>query len=138
MSSILRGQIFLQGLILGPFLFLIYICNLSDKLSSYPKLLAGVTLLFSVVHDINQSGINLNNDLRKISNWDFQWKMSINPDSNKQVSNHLSLIFMGTSVTQSEIQKHLGMFLNSKLNFKAHIENLLSRVSKTIGLLHKH
>ena len=41
------------------------------------------TSLFSAVHDINQSGINLNDELEKISNWVFQWKMSFNPDINK-------------------------------------------------------
>ena len=72
---------------------------------------------FSVVHDTKKSGINLNNDLEKISNWVFQWKMSFSPDINKQgqkdifsrrlqKSSHPSLKGNGTSVTQSEIQKH--------------------------------
>ena len=74
--------------------------------------------------------------------------MSFNPDINKQTqevifslklqkSNHPSLTFSGTSVTQSEIQKHLGMFLDSKLDFKEHIQNVFNKVSKTIGLLRK-
>ena len=134
-----------QGSILGLLLFLIYINDLSDNLSSNPKLFADDTSLFSVVHHISQSGINLNNDLEKISNWAFQWTMSFKPDINKQTqevifssrfqkSNHLSLTFNGTSITQSEIQKHLGMFLDSKLDFKEHIQNVLNKVSKTIGL----
>ena len=101
----------LQGSILGPLLFLIYINDLSDNLISNPRLFADDTSLFSVVHDINQSGINLYDDLEKISNWAFPWKMSFNPDINKQAqevifsrrlqkSNHLSLTFNGTSVTQ--------------------------------------
>ena len=136
-----------QGSILGP-LFLIYIKDLSDNLSSNPKLFADDTSLFSVVHDTNQSKINLNDDLEKISNWAFQWKMSFNPDINKQAqevlfscrlqkSNHPSLTFNGTSVIQSEIQKHLIMFLDSILDFKEHMQNVLNKVSKTIGLLHK-
>ena len=40
-----------QGSILGPLFFLIYINNLSDDLSSSPKLFADDTSLFSVVHD---------------------------------------------------------------------------------------
>ena len=134
--------------ILEPLLFLIYINNLSDNLSSNAKLFADDTSLFLVVHDMNQSGINLNDDLGKKSNWTFQWKMSFIPDINKQEekvifscklqkSNHPSLMLNSTTVTQSEIQKHLGMFLDSKLNFKEHIQNVLSKVSRIIALLRK-
>ena len=69
-----------QGSILEPLLFLIYINDLTDSLRSNPKLFDDDTSLFSVVHDINQSGINLNDDLEKVSNWAFQWKMSFSPD----------------------------------------------------------
>ena len=51
--------------ILEPLLFLIYINDLSDNLSSNTKLFADDTSLFLVVHDMNQSGINLNDDLGK-------------------------------------------------------------------------
>ena len=54
-----------------------------------------------------------------------------------QKSNLPSSTFKGTSVTQSEIQKHLEMFLDSKLDFKGHTQNLLNKVSKTIWLLRK-
>ena len=54
-----------QGFILGPLLFLIYINNLSDNLSSNAKLFDDDTSLFSVVHDINTSAIELNSDLKK-------------------------------------------------------------------------
>ena len=73
-----------HGSTLRPLLFLIYINNLPDDLSSNPKLFSDYTSLFLVVHDINQSGINLNDDLEKVSNWAFQWKMSFDPDINKQ------------------------------------------------------
>ena len=96
-----------QGSILGPRLFLIYINDLFDNLSSNPKRFADDTLLFSVVHDVYQSGINVNDDLEKINSWAFQWKMSFNPDINKQAQevifsrklqkpNHPSLTFKNT------------------------------------------
>ena len=137
-----------QVYILEPLLFLTYINDLSNNLSSNAKLFADDTSLFLVVHDMNQSGINLNDDLGKKSNWTFQWRMSFIPDINKQEekvifscklqkSNHPSLMLNSTTVTQSEIQKHLGMFLDSKLNFKEHIQNVLSKVSRIIALLRK-
>ena len=83
-----------------------------------------------------------------MSNWAFLWKMNFNPDINRQAqeaifsrklqkSNHLSLTFNGTSVTQSEIQRHLGMFMDLKLDFKEHMQKVLNKVIKTIGLLRK-
>ena len=71
-----------HGSILGPFIFLIYINNLSDNLSWNPKLFADDTSLFSVVHDISQSGINLNDDSEKIS---IPMENSLNPGIDKQV-----------------------------------------------------
>ena len=84
MASILSGQINCRGpAVLGPLLFLICINDLSNNLSSNPKLFPDDISFFSVVHDTKKSGINLNNDLEKISNWVFRWKMSFNPDINK-------------------------------------------------------
>ena len=70
-----------QGSILGPLLFLIYINDLADDLSSNVKLFADDTSLFSVVHDVNASARELNDDLKKINKWAFQWKMSFNPEN---------------------------------------------------------
>ena len=137
-----------QGSILGPLLFLIYINDLPENLSSNPKLFADDTSLFSVVHDISKSSNDLNNDLAKISDWAFQWKMNFNPDSNKQAQeviftrktlkpSHPPLTFNNIPVVQTPSQKHLGMFLDSRLDFQEHLKSILNKVNKTIALLHK-
>ena len=53
-------------------------------MSSNVKLFADDTSLFSVVPDVNASARELNDDLKKINKWAFQWKMSFNPDPSKQ------------------------------------------------------
>ena len=73
-----------QGSILGPLLFLIYINDLTEGLSTNAKLFADDTSLFSVMHDIQTSANNLNKDLERISNWVTRWKMKFNPDTSKQ------------------------------------------------------
>ena len=75
---------FLQGTILGPLLFLIYINDLPQGLHSDVKLFPDDTLLFSVIHDVDASPATLNNDLVKIQEWAYNWKMSFNPDRNKK------------------------------------------------------
>ena len=75
-------------------------------------------------------------------------EMSFNSDPNKQAqevlfsrkiqkSSQPSLIFNNNIVTQSLTQKHLGMFLDTKLDFQKNLKSTFSKVNKTIGLLQK-
>ena len=61
---------------------------MSTGLSSNPWLFADDTSLFLALkpaaRDRNISANELNNDLLKIRNWAYQWKMSFNPDSSKE------------------------------------------------------
>ena len=66
---------FLQGLILGPLLLLVYINDLIDNLESPVKLFADDISLFSTVSDSSKSNQLLNDYLQKISDWIFRWKM---------------------------------------------------------------
>ena len=137
-----------QGSILEPLLFLIYINDLSDRLTSEFKLFADDTSLFSVVNDINNSASDPNEDLKKIGNWAFKWKMNFNPDPNKQAqeiifsrkktaSSHPVLYFDNKPVKSTQIHKHLGMMLESNLSYDHHIKSILNKGNKTIGLLRK-
>ena len=86
-----------QGSILSPLFFLLFINDLSDNLISNPKLFADDASLFSVVQDITLSAKNLNDDLKKINKWTFQWKMSFNLDPNKQAH---EVFFPGNLINQ--------------------------------------
>ena len=130
----------------GPLLFLIYINDLSDNLTSYVKLFADDT--FSVVHDVNTSAKELNDDLKKVNDWAFQWKISFNPDPSKQAqeltfsriskrSTNPPLVFNNNNVSQTFSQKHLGIILDFKLTFEEHLNNVLAKVNKAVGPLRK-
>ena len=58
-------------------------------MSSTSKLFADNT--FSVAHKENILAIELDNELQKISNWTYQWKISFNPDPLKQAHRISSL-----------------------------------------------
>ena len=137
-----------QGSIPGPLFYLIYINDLSDGLASNPKLFAADTSLFSIVQNINSTANDLNNDLMKKSDWAFQWKKRFNSDPKKQAQevifsrkinkiNHPTLYFNENSVKSSSTHKHLGMILDTKLDFTLDLESVQNKVNKTIGLLRR-
>ena len=137
-----------QGSVLGPLLFLIYISDLPDSLSSNVKLFADDTSLFSVVYDIHSSASDLNKDLKTINEWALQWKLSFNPDPNKQAQEviftrksknmrHPPLIFNKSKVFQSTAQKRLGLILDNRLSFEEYLTAMRAKVSRTIALLRK-
>ena len=137
-----------QSSILGPLLFLIYINNLSEGLSSNTKLLADDTSLFSVTHDINTSALELNSNLAKIKRWALPWKMNFNRNPKKEAQevifsrkskaiSHPPIVFNNNNVIQNTSQKHLGIILDSRLSFEKHLETVLCKINKTIDLIRK-
>ena len=146
-KNILAG--FPQGSVSGPILFLTYINDLPDGIKSICKIFADDTALFSKVKDKNCSTVELSNDLKIISNWGFQWKMLFNPDPNKQAveilfskkqhekDNYPPLNSNGDNVQTAISQKHLGLVLDSKLDFNEHVSNKTNKRNKIIGIMKK-
>ena len=74
--------------------------------------------------------------------------MSFNPDPSKPAQEvifsrklktvpHPSVTFNNNALSLCPAQKHLGLVLDSKLTFNEHINHILSKVNKSIGLLRK-
>ena len=135
-----------QGSILGPLLFLIYINDLPNDLSSNCKLFADDTSLFSVVNNIHTSATTLSQDLNAITNWTFQWKMIFTLDLSKQTQEvmfsrkikkllYLTLLFNNIPLSNSLLQKDLGLTIDIKLNFSEDRKSITKKNSKTMGLL---
>ena len=53
---------------------------MTDGFSSIVKLIAHDTSLFSIVQNKNNSASPLNNDLDKMSDWAYTWRIFFNPD----------------------------------------------------------
>ena len=92
-----------QGWVLRPLLFLVYINDLPDGITSTCKIFAGDTSLFAKVQDIKRFANELNCDLEKVSNWACQWKMHLTPIvTNKQMK-----LFSIEKLTQTVFPIHL-------------------------------
>ena len=135
-----------QGSILGPLFFLIYINDLPDGLKSNVKLFADDTSLFSVVKNKEESASDLTNDFDMISKWAYNWKMSFNSDPKKPAQEvlfsgknsnitHSIIYFNNDQVQRANQQKHLGIILDEKLNFKSHVDKVRTKASKGIAVI---
>ena len=103
-------------------------------------------MLFSVVNDPNVTATELNLDLKVISKWAYQWKMSFNPEPTKQAIEvlfsqkkhaicHPTLFFNDSAVSRKQAHKYLGMTLDSKLSFIDHVNEKIQIGKQYIGIL---
>ena len=117
-------------------------------MESSAKLFDDDTSLFSTVYNLSESAKLLNNDLKKILEWAFKWKMLFNPDITKQAkevifsrkntkTDHRTVFFNEVPVAHTPCQKHLGMHLDEKLNFQTHIKKKITKANKGIGIIRK-
>ena len=106
------------------------------------------TSLFSKVKDSSLSLSDPNCDLEKINQWAHQWKMSFNPDPNKQATevlfsrkvnsdDHPKLTFNGNRIQRCSSQKHLGLILDNQLDFNKHLGDKIHKCNKIIGMMKK-
>ena len=108
------------------------------------KLFADDTSLYFAVLNTNTTAKELYNDLVKISNWAYQWKMSLNPDPRKQAQEvifskklnkdyHTPLAFNNNIVPEKKKKKHFGIILDNCLSFANHLKMILNKVNETVG-----
>ena len=136
-----------QGSILGPLLFLIYIndMNLAVESSTIFHFADDTNLLYSS-KTIKKLKQNLNKDLMLLYDWLCANRLSLNtgktefivfrpPRYNQGV--RITLKLNHTKLFESPKIKYLGLILDNKLNWKAHIAELSKKLSRAVGLLYK-
>ena len=99
-----------------------------------------------MAEDPNTAANDMYHDLELIGQWAHAWRMSFNPDPQKQdveltfskkkiEIDHPVILFNGIPVKKANEHKHLGIILDTKLSFSAHIKSAISKARKGICLL---
>ena len=142
-----------QGSVLGPLLFLLYINdieNCSKKFKFY--LFADDTNLLYSEKDLNSLEEIVNEELCHLYDWLSSNKLSLNlkksnfvifhPYQKKLVYQPIIKMYNNelngyTELNCEDYIKYLGVLMDKNLSWKYHVEHVLSKISKTVGMISK-
>ena len=135
-----------QGSILGPLLYLIYVNDITNATSCNPRLFADDTCLVLNNSSLSILELNCNIELKNLKNWCDANKLQINPQKSAVIvippklnspSVNIQLMYNNSLIPCNNSFKYLGVILDSKLNFKSHIDITASKISRAVGILSK-
>ena len=144
-----------QGSILGPVLFIIYMNDLPENITSEIYLFADDTKIYCVIETINDQRI-LQSDIRKLEDWSRKWLLKFHPGKCKQltIGNKPDKRYPGITVTvtrnyymkqsqQSKAinsvseEKDIGVTFDSKLSFDQHIAAKVKKANSMVGTIRR-
>ena len=130
-----------QGSVLGPVLFVIFINDLPDCVSSSCKIFADDTKIYGPSTDSK----SIQEDLYKLMEWSELWQLKFNTSKCSVLhygkNNVTTDYFMDKDKNHKlkviNSEKDVGVTFSSNLKFEEHINNIINKSNKFIGLIKK-
>ena len=133
-----------QGTVLGPLLFLIYINNLPENISSRVCLFADDCVVYRPIQCYDDC-LALQSDLRTLEKWEKKWQMNFKPDkcnvmrfTRKPHPIYHSYTLTGQQLEAVCSHKYLGVILSDNLKWNRHIDAATAKASSIIGFLRRN
>ena len=135
-----------QGTVLGPLLFLIYINDLPNNISTGTKvrLFADDCIIYRTIKSEQDSKI-LQKDLDELIKWETNWSMSFHPEkcqllrvTKKKKQINSKYFIHGKELTQTKDAKYLGVIINEKLSWNPHVNEVIKKSNKTLGFIKRN
>ncbi len=137
----------LQGTVLGPLLFLVFINDLPDCVKfSVTKLFADDCLLFKKITAPTDS-LQLQQDLAALEKWEETWQMNFDPSKCTAIhitpSRNAAVIpssysLHGQTLETTPSSKYLGVTINEDLSWSKHINQTVNKGNRTVGFLRRN
>ena len=137
-----------QGSVLGPTLYLLYTCDIPELENNTIATFADDTAIMAVGDTQEEAVEKVQTAINTIFEWTKIWRIKLNESksthtdfTNKKINYH-PVIMNGHAIPYGNTAKYLGMNLDAKLRWKAHVkkkrEELELRYKKMYWLLGKH
>lgn len=138
---ILAGTV--QGSVLGPTLFNIYINDIPKYFKTEIALFADDTVVYSKSHNPKYATLAVQHHINILQTWLNDWKIGINVDKNaammfnKNKKNHTIhkykyLKMFNHSLPWQQSTKYLGVILDRQLNWKLHFDSIKTKTRKIL------
>ena len=130
-----------QGTVLGPLLFLAYINDLPNNISSEVRLFADDCVMYRPIHD-NSDVESLQQDLDKLNVWQNTWQMQFNVQKcytlkithSRQKPDHQYKL--GQNILQeTETHTYLGVHLTKDLKWDVHVNHAVAKAKRVLGVV---
>ncbi len=130
-----------QGSVLGPLLFVLYINDMPDDITSNIFLFADTKIFMNSSN--HQNSVNLQQDLNKLIEWSNNWLLKFHPDKCKvwDINHHdreCNNYYLGnTRLEHSSCEKDLGIYIDNKLKFDTHIRVKVNKANRVLGAIRR-
>ncbi|MEW8489873.1 MAG: reverse transcriptase family protein, partial [Candidatus Thiodiazotropha endolucinida] len=133
-----------QGTVLGPLLFLLYINDLPEKVSSTVRLFADDSLLYRKIKSQEDHDI-LQEDLHLLEGWESDWQMLFNPSKCEVIRitkkrNRIpgSYCIHGQQLALAKSGKYLGVTITDTLSWNAHVDQAAKKANNSLAFLRRN
>ena len=130
-----------QGSILAPLLFILYVNDIPESLSSPAEMFADDMLIYNYCTP-SQTSITAQESLDKVTDWCGSWLLGTNADkcesmkfTRARTPSPCNYTINSKLLTQVPTHKHLGVVLSSDLSWKPHVLSVVARSNRLLGLL---
>lgn len=133
-----------QGSVIGPTMFLVFINDLPDCVSSRIRLFADDTIIYREINSHNDCE-TLQDDLNQLGKWEQDWCMSFHPDkcnvlrvSRKRVTVQHSYTLHGHTLESVTETKYLGVTMSGNMTWTSHINAISAKASRSLGFIKRN
>ncbi len=122
-------------------LFVIYINDLPEAVTSEPYIFADDTKIFRVITDESDER-SLQDDLKKLEDWSTDWLLKFHPEKCKHMrigkSDSSSVYKLsGHDLEKISSEKDIGIHIDQNLEFDIHISEKIKKASSMLALLRR-